>query len=63
MLDAVDDVTDVIEEKLPGGGVINRVADLALKPGRYALGAVNKGLKRDEPDEPDDVPDEPGDAG
>jgi hypothetical protein len=29
--------------------VINRVADLALKPGRYALGAVNKGLKRDEP--------------
>ena len=67
VLDAVDDVTDVIEEKLPGGGVINRVADLALKPGRYALGAVNKGLKRDEPDgvpdEPDDVPDEPGDAG
>jgi Putative Actinobacterial Holin-X, holin superfamily III len=49
VLDAVDDVTDVIEEKLPGGGVINRVADLALKPGRYALGAVNKGLKRDEP--------------
>lgn len=49
VLDAVDDVTDAIEEKLPGGGVINRVTDLALKPGRYALGAVNKGLKRDEP--------------
>jgi len=49
VLDAVDDVTDAIEEKLPGGTVINRVADLALKPGRYALGAVNKGLKRDEP--------------
>jgi hypothetical protein len=29
--------------------VINRVTDLALKPGRYALGAVNKGLKRDDP--------------
>ena len=49
VLDAVDDVTDVIEEKLPGGGVINRVADLALKPGRYALGAVNNGLKGTEP--------------
>jgi uncharacterized integral membrane protein len=48
VLDAVDEATDVIEEKLPGGGVINRVADLALKPGRYALDAVSKGLKRDE---------------
>jgi hypothetical protein len=53
VLDAVDDVTDVIEEKLPGGGVINRVTDLALKPGRYALDAVSKGLKRDEPEQPD----------
>lgn len=51
VIEVVDDVTDAIEEKLPGGGVINRVADLALKPGRYALDAVNKGLKRDEPDE------------
>ena len=51
VLDAVDEVTDVIEEKLPGGGVINRVTDLALKPGRYALDAVSKGLKRDEPGE------------
>jgi len=51
VLDAVDDVTDVLEEKLPGGGVINRVTDLALKPGRYALDAASKALKRDEPDE------------
>ena len=50
VLEAVDDVTDAIEEKLPGGGVINRVADLALKPGRYAVDAVSKGLKRDEPE-------------
>ena len=47
VIDAVDDVTDVIEDKVPGGGVINRVADIALKPGRFALGAVNKGLGRD----------------
>jgi hypothetical protein len=51
VLDAVDDVTDAIEEKLPGGGVINRVADLALKPGRYAVDAVTKSLKGgDEPE-------------
>jgi hypothetical protein len=50
VLDVVDEVSDVIEEKLPGGGVINRVADLALKPGRYAVDAVTKSLKGDEPD-------------
>lgn len=38
VLEAVDDVTDVI-----------RVADIALKPGRYALDAANKALKRGEP--------------
>jgi hypothetical protein len=48
VLDAVDDVTDAIEEKLPGGGLINRATDLALKPGRYALDAMQKGLKREE---------------
>jgi hypothetical protein len=54
VIDAVDDMTDAIEEKVPGGSVINKVATLALKPGRYALGA----LKRDESDdaEPDDAP-------
>jgi len=52
VIDAVDDMTDAIEDKVPGGGVINKVATLALKPGRYALGA----LKRD--DDSDD--DEPG---
>ena len=49
VLDAVDQVTDVIDEKVPGGGVINRVTDIALKPGRYALDVVNKNRKRDEP--------------
>lgn len=51
VIDVLDDMTDTLEEKLPGSGVINRVADIALKPGRYALGAVNKGLKRDEPEQ------------
>ena len=48
-IDELDEITDVIEDKVPGGGVINRVADIALKPGRYALGAVNKSIRRDEP--------------
>ena len=56
VIDAVDDVTDTIEEKVPGGSVINKMATLALKPGRYALGA----LKRDDADSDDDEPgDEP----
>jgi hypothetical protein len=50
-IDAVDEMTDAIEEKVPGGSMVNRVADLALKPGRFALGVVNKGLKRDDEDE------------
>jgi putative superfamily III holin-X len=57
VIDAVDDVTDAIEDKVPGGGVINKMATLALKPGRYALGA----LKRDDSDSDDGEPadDEP----
>jgi hypothetical protein len=56
VIDAVDDMTDAIEEKVPGGSVINKMATLALKPGRYALGA----LKRDDSDSDDDEPgDEP----
>ena len=49
VIDAVDDVTDAIEETVPGGSVINKMATLALKPGRYALGA----LKRDDSDSDD----------
>jgi hypothetical protein len=56
VLDTVDSMTDAIEDKVPGGSVINRVADLALKPGRYALGAV-KGIGKDEAK--DEASDEP----
>src|SRR5262249_53733016 len=40
VLDTFDDVTDAIEERVPGGGVINQVADLMLLPGRYVLKVV-----------------------
>jgi hypothetical protein len=46
VLDAVDEMTDAVEEKIPGGGIVNRATDFALKPGRFALGVVGKGLKR-----------------
>lgn len=52
VIDAVDDMTDAIEDKVPGGSVINKMATLALKPGRYALGA----LKREDSDSDDDEP-------
>ena len=45
VLDAVDDVTDVIEEKVPGGVTINRISDIALWPGRYALKIASRSLR------------------
>ena len=55
VIDAVDDVTDEIEETVPGGSVINKMTTLALKPGRYALGA----LKRDSDSDDHEPGDEP----
>jgi hypothetical protein len=37
LLDRTDEITDAIEEALPGGGMINKVVDLALVPGRFAI--------------------------
>ena len=48
VIDAVDDVTDAIEERVPGGGVINQVADLMLLPGRYVLKVVSPRVEREE---------------
>jgi hypothetical protein len=37
ILDTTDEITDAIEEAVPGGTVINRAVDLVLVPGRYAM--------------------------
>jgi hypothetical protein len=37
ILDAADEITDAIEEAVPGGGAINKALDLALVPGRFAI--------------------------
>ncbi len=44
----VEEVTEVIEEKVPGGGAIDRLVSIALTPGRYAFTVANRTLGRDE---------------
>jgi hypothetical protein len=51
VLDTFDDVTDAIEERVPGGGVINQVADLMLLPGRYVLKVVGTRVEPDQGEE------------
>ena len=42
MIEAADEVTDVIEERLPGGVLVNRVVDVALVPGRFGIRVVRR---------------------
>ena len=37
VLEAADEMTDVIEESVPGGFVVNRAFDFALAPGRFGV--------------------------
>jgi hypothetical protein len=37
VIEAADEITDVLEEKLPGGVIVNRAFDLALVPGRVGV--------------------------
>lgn len=37
VIEAADEITDVIEERLPGGEVVNRVFDVVLVPGRFGV--------------------------
>jgi hypothetical protein len=37
LLDLTDELSDAIEEAMPGGGLVNRAVDLALVPGRFAI--------------------------
>lgn len=50
--DGIDGITDDLGKAAPGGGVINRVADLALLPGRYLLSVARTALEGlgDEPE-------------
>jgi hypothetical protein len=45
IIDQIDEITDDLEEALPGGGVINRVADTALFPARFFVSVARAALE------------------
>jgi hypothetical protein len=45
VIDAADEITDVIEERVPGGVVVNRAVDVVLVPGRFGVRAARTVLK------------------
>jgi hypothetical protein len=50
-LEYVDDITDVVEARVPGGVVVNRAFDIALIPGRYSVRAARIALNYGAPRE------------
>ena len=46
IMDAADEITDSLEDAVPGGGVIDRMVDLALVPGRFAVKVSRTFLRR-----------------
>jgi hypothetical protein len=45
IIEKADEITDVIEERLPGGIVVNRVVDFVLVPGRFGIRIARSVLK------------------
>jgi hypothetical protein len=45
IIDKADEITDMIEEKVPGGIVVNRVVDFVLVPGRFGIRVARSVLK------------------
>jgi hypothetical protein len=44
IIDQIDEITDDLGEAVPGGGVINWMADMALVPGRYFVSVARTAL-------------------
>lgn len=57
VLEAADEITDVIEDKVPGGVVVNRAFDVALAPGRLGVRVAQRTLKFGRDKTPDGPPD------
>jgi len=49
VLEASDEIVEVITEQLPGGGVVNQVWDVALAPGRLGIKVATTVLRRGRP--------------
>lgn len=47
LLEDSDEFVESITEELPGGGIVNRVVDVALMPGRMGVKVATTVLKRD----------------
>jgi hypothetical protein len=45
VIDQIDKLTDDLGKAVPGGGVINRVADSALRPGRHLVSLARTALE------------------
>ena len=45
IIEQIDEISDGIEEAVPGGSVINRATDLALVPGRYFVKVVRMAVR------------------
>ena len=48
-LEKVDEITDVIEARFPGGVVVNRAFDVALVPGRFGVRVARVVLRYGQP--------------
>jgi hypothetical protein len=45
VIEAADEITDALEERLPGGIVVNRAFDIALVPGKFGVRVARSVLK------------------
>ena len=45
VFEAADEITDALEERLPGGIVVNRAFDIALVPGKFGVRVARSVLK------------------
>ena len=49
MIEASDEIIEVVTEQIPGGGVVNQVWSVALTPGRFGIRVATTVLKRGKP--------------
>lgn len=45
VIEAADEITDALEERLPGGIVVNRAFDIALVPGKFGVRVARSVLR------------------
>jgi hypothetical protein len=57
VLDASDEIVEVLTEQIPGGGVVQQVWDVALMPGRFGVKVATTVLRRGKAEESADAAD------